>query len=343
MKKLSFKYIFITVIMYVLVFQNLLQTFVKPFQYFDEILALLILPVWVLTSKRQKKIEGKDFSIIVCLLAISLIGLFANYSFKYQPLNVAFSDLLLFNKFYMVYYLSKIIWNKDFIEENSDRMLKNVKFLVRILLILTVLNYLFNLWPAEIRFGIKANKLFYSHQTILVGTCVFLFSMLNLVKKNNKIKFEQISLMLILLSTLRFKGFGIMILVFFITLYVEKTKKKITLSKYAIALLAIIFVAWDQISYYYIDLEYSARNQLTIKSVEVAKDHFPIGSGFGTYGSFVSSENYSPLYYKYGLSSIQGLTPRNADFISDTFWPMILGQFGFIGLILYIIILFSSL
>jgi hypothetical protein len=76
-------------------------------------------------------------------------------------------------------------------------------------------------------------------------------------------------------------------------------------------------------------------------SFEVANDHFPLGSGFGTYGSNSSGIEYSPLYQKYGLNNIYGLTQSNPMFISDSFWPMILGQFGYFGLFIYLIIILN--
>jgi hypothetical protein len=86
-----------------------------------------------------------------------------------------------------------------------------------------------------------------------------------------------------------------------------------------------------------------ARNILTYKSFEIARDYFPIGAGLGRYGSYLSKLYYSPLYYKYGLSRIWGMSKANPFFITDTFWPMIIGESGFIGLALYILIFFLIL
>ena len=89
----------------------------------------------------------------------------------------------------------------------------------------------------------------------------------------------------------------------------------------------------------YIAMEYpfqQARNALYAKSVVIAKDYFPLGAGLGRYGSWMSRVYYSPLYEKYGLSEVYGLSQTMPNFINDTFWPMILGETGFIGFILYI-------
>lgn len=78
-----------------------------------------------------------------------------------------------------------------------------------------------------------------------------------------------------------------------------------------------------------------ARNALYITSGRIAVDYLPFGSGLGTFGGWISQLHYSPLYYKYGLSSIYGLSQKG-NFLCDTFWPYVLGQFGIIGLLSYL-------
>jgi hypothetical protein len=82
-----------------------------------------------------------------------------------------------------------------------------------------------------------------------------------------------------------------------------------------------------------------ARNALYIKSLDIANDHFPFGAGLGRYGSWMSRVHYSPLYDKYDLSEIYGLSREFPNFTNDTFWPMVLGETGYIGLVLYVTVL----
>jgi len=84
-----------------------------------------------------------------------------------------------------------------------------------------------------------------------------------------------------------------------------------------------------------------ARNALYVKSVDVALDYFPFGAGMGRYGSFLSKLYYSPVYEYYALSRIWGMSKENPLFITDTFWPMILGETGLLGLLLYLLILLT--
>ncbi len=76
-------------------------------------------------------------------------------------------------------------------------------------------------------------------------------------------------------------------------------------------------------------------------SVEVAHDYFPLGAGLGRYGSPMSRVDFSPLYAHYGLNRIWGLTPDYDAFITDTFWPQILGEVGVFGVVGYLVFLLA--
>ena len=69
-------------------------------------------------------------------------------------------------------------------------------------------------------------------------------------------------------------------------------------------------------------------------SLKILRDYFPLGSGMGTFASYGAAEYYSPLYYKYDLDGIWGLTPENPMFLADAFYPT-LAQYGIVGVILF--------
>jgi hypothetical protein len=75
-----------------------------------------------------------------------------------------------------------------------------------------------------------------------------------------------------------------------------------------------------------------ARVALYKASVAIAADNFPFGVGLGRFGSPVSRDPYSPVYAAYGLDAIDGLGPERPSFVTDAFWPRILGETGVIGL-----------
>lgn len=75
----------------------------------------------------------------------------------------------------------------------------------------------------------------------------------------------------------------------------------------------------------------SARVAMYDASVTVAAEEFPVGAGFGRFGSHTAYRHYSPLYYELGLNRVWGLGPRNGQFATDFQWPGILGETGVIG------------
>ncbi len=331
---------FFIIIMYLLVFQNLLQNYIGIFQYFDEFLAILLFPYMLgyLMKTKNWKVKKYDFIIIISLILIFCIGMYSNLKYKYQPISVAISDALLVYKFFLVYYLFNIINKKNVLHNYSNLIIKNLKIITIILSILTILNYAFNLFPYQYRYGIMANRLFYSHPTYLAAICIFILcAMIYFKGKINSI--YTYILAIIILTTLRMKAIGFLAIFVLIVLFVKKRNKRITFSKLAVLGLICAALVYNQIEYYFFTTTDSARSALLTTSIEIANDYAPFGTGFGTFASHFSAEVYSPIYEKYGIENIYGLQKNNTSFISDSFWPMILGQFGYLGLILYCICL----
>lgn len=67
----------------------------------------------------------------------------------------------------------------------------------------------------------------------------------------------------------------------------------------------------------------------------IANDDFPLGVGFGRFGSYPSRIYYSPVYDQYELSGVYGLSRSYPDFIDDTSWPSVMGEAGYLGLVAY--------
>ncbi|HET6744692.1 MAG TPA: hypothetical protein VFH90_02455 [Candidatus Limnocylindria bacterium] len=86
-----------------------------------------------------------------------------------------------------------------------------------------------------------------------------------------------------------------------------------------------------------------ARSALYGASFEIAQDYFPLGAGLGRYGSHMSRVEYSPVYETYDLNRVRGLQPGNPQFITDTFWPMILGEGGVLAVLAYATFLLAVL
>jgi len=73
---------------------------------------------------------------------------------------------------------------------------------------------------------------------------------------------------------------------------------------------------------------------LYVTGTEIANADFPLGAGFGRFGSYASIADYSPLYDEYGLSRVYGLSQEYPYYIEDTYWPHLAAETGWFGAVI---------
>lgn len=348
MKKFSKTCIFV-ILIYMFTFQNFLQSIIPGFSYFDELVSICIIPIIIFKIINIKKknngrkiyeyIKKFDIIMIICLIMMFLIGILGNVIYKYQTNLYVFMDIVLIFKFFGAYLLSQFIFN--FKEIDLEKISKHVKGIMIFILIGTIIDYIFKINLTDtIRWGFHSNKFIYETPTSLAAEMVFLLALYIMTSKKIDIKYIIIDL-IILISTARTKAIAFSIIAIILYLYQMKFDKKINIKLILILGGIGILLSINKLKYYFIDLaNESARYLLLETSLKIIKDYFPIGCGFGTFGSYVSGLNYSPLYQNYNIHNYLGLTKENPAFISDSFWAMIAGQFGMTGIIIWIILIY---
>lgn len=144
----------------------------------------------------------------------------------------------------------------------------------------------------------------------------------------------------------RSKFYGFLLLAIIITVFYSDVKRfKINARTFVLVvftLISLILVSWQKLVMYFglgesidsVPEGYLARVMLYITSIDVLQDYTPFGPGFASFASFASGEYYSPLYAKYGLDQIAGITKDDYSYIADTYFPC-LCQFGYVGLFLF--------
>jgi len=70
--------------------------------------------------------------------------------------------------------------------------------------------------------------------------------------------------------------------------------------------------------------------------VLLAVDHFPFGAGSGLFASHYSVIERSPLYERLGYDEVWGFNAENDSFLTDTFWPAVVGEGGVVALLAYL-------
>lgn len=326
-----------------LVLSTYLETDVSPwFAYVDEVavLGIAILAAIKAGLADCGKATRYETASLVLLLVFVAVGLIGNLINQIQGSVWAIGvDLLTCCKFFVAFIGGIILFDED------DRLLEmlqcEAKVLSVLLCALAVISIFVDIGMSgtEVRYGLRPFNFIFYHSSAVIWMMVAFTSVLLIDRKKNFV-FIVFSLVVICL-TLRSKG---ICWAAFVVLFALSLGKRNRLSAVQIAacLLAIVYFGFDQFMFYYSgDASERSRGAMLIASVQIAGDYFPIGTGFGTFGSAITATDgyYSPLYYEYGLSTVYGLQPFFTSFITDAFWSTVIAQFGVIGLALFIALL----
>lgn len=333
------QYTLFLLLFYTMIFNEPLADKFSFFQYEDEFFALLAIPIMVFRVCTERQVRNYS-GCAPWLAGFAIFTLLGSVYFHYQDfMRVALPDCLLCLKFWMGIYAAKELFRGFDLPRFARSIYFHIRLVTWTLLLLTIANMLFHIFPLyDDRYGIGSNSLFYELPVTLVSVCALLMVMLIALRGyTNSGFFHVLALVLLMISTLRSKGFALAAVFALMYGVISARKRKFSLKTLFVLVPVAVVASWSQIKFYFVDnADTSARAQLLRKSFVIAKDHFPVGAGFGTYGSYYSQEYYSPLYYRYGLNNLWGLSEEYGNFICDSFWPMILGQSGYFGLACYI-------
>ncbi len=339
----SKKYIVFLLFFYYFLLRDPIEQFIPVFKYVDEMVAASAIPIYFFRHIGVRKNKRDYYNLFILLFFC--IGILSSIVHKYQPLSVVAADAFLCLKFWLAIYVGKFFLKGFDIKKYATKIYFHVRLIVWIYTILLVLNVIAILrggaiFASPARYGWYSTQLFYEHPSDFVASCVLILMILTSIKKYISGSFLYFFWLLVLMCTsLRSKAFGAAAVFLILWYFVFVRKKKIKLGKVLVFLPIVIFIAWNQINFYFFNEQAGemARARFLSGAVEVATDHFPLGSGFATFASYLSGVYYSPLYRLYHMDQIYGLVKGSVTYASDTFWPMVLGQTGFIGLIAYVI------
>lgn len=330
-------------------------------KYVDEFFILLFFFVFLFKMLMRRSSFVKT-NIEIPILGFIGIGLLSSIASQ-VPLFIVSSQLFLFIKGFLLFF---ILANLPISKVQLKRYVKVFLSVAIFIFCLGLVDLIAPMWFRSItgnvmyvdwRSGIPSIKSLFIHPGAFgwfmsfVGLYAFAFFL-----TFGKLRYLIIGLLFSFGSflSMRRKAIGGLLVGLIAGLWRCSVAKKI---KYGLLFLliggSILVPAWPKIEFLYHGLEQSyvkvedpmlvARNALYITSLKIAEDYFPFGVGLGRYGSWMSRVHYSPIYKEYKLSTIFGLSSEKPNFINDTFWPMVLGETGVLGLFFYlwIIILFG--
>lgn len=338
-------FFFFNILFEIFLFQNCIVSIVPFFTYIDEICTalLMFLTLLALINKSRKssliKIEKK---IIVFIFIFMFIGILSSTIFRIQPQEEAvYKDALNIFKF-PVFYLCTLVLANGL---DKNRLLRNVanrsRIYIMIIFIFSIINIFFEIgMNIDVRYGFRSFKFLFTHSTYLVSSIVI---MLCIITADRKKKYDWIIIfqaMIVMILTFRNKAFVFILAYFFEKIairYLKKIKFKYIFGIGIFGVLITYRKIVEVASYGLI----AARPALYIVGFKLACDYFPLGSGFGTFASYLSGQYYSPVYSMYSINYVMGLTSDMFEYMADTFWPYVYGQFGFIGFAAFIGIIVS--
>lgn len=307
--------------------------------YIDEFLGIVATAYIVLIGV-MRGMSRKDAVIIAMTFICVILGLIGNFKERlitnWFPVAV---DVLCLLKVVMPYLVMKMVGQLDRDMNIIRYMLPFAKLLVIVSTLCGIINQFHYIRMSYgTRYGLRAYFFLFNNAARLgyIIACCMLVIILQEKSKIKEILYIGLCVFNMILTT---KGVVYIVLVCFaVFMLLWRGKEKLTPAQVVPLAIAGTVASTVQINSYIKDYN-SPRIRLIRYGAVTANDYFPFGSGFATYGSDMAARNYSVLYYRYRFHKLYGLSPTDGSFLNDCYLAMVIGQFGYIGLIAYIILL----
>lgn len=293
--------------------------------YVDEFMTLILI-LFTITKLGTRYVSRKPLREVVAFVLIALFYLAYSLIRKVNVPMAAIIDFQQQVRPYAVFYCTLILM-PQFSKAQRKWMLFSI--------LLSLVGYLF--WKRS-TIWVEENVVFGS-LSIGAGMTYYLFT-----KETAKNRYIATAIVLFGLLCGKFKYIGECV-AFVGVVFMLKNKIRIGSRKsiaFAVLLISVgLYFAWSRFDAYFItglDNEQLARPMMYKTAPKVFVDYIPFGPGLGTFGTSASAKTYySPLYYKYDLADIWGMSPSDRGaFNADSFYPS-LAQFGFFGLFFFLI------
>ena len=311
------------------------------FAYSDEILCIICI-LYTLYFSFKKGIKGIDLTMLILLIVCSVITLCGNLINKlitnWFPIIV---DLVCLAKIFTVFIVYKLVGERDTKKRAISYLVPVCKATIVLGTFFGIISQFVNLGMTtpNRRYGILPYSFIFENEGRYgyIVACAFLILLMAKLPKKQEQIYEALMIFNIILTT---KGVAYIIGVCYI-IFVIMWKNTLKLNARTLALLIIGGGAAStfQINTYLRDSE-SPRVTLIKYGFKTANTYFPFGSGFATYGSDMAAKNYSRLYIRYGFENRYGLSLINSTCLNDCYFGMVVGQFGYIGMVVFLVMLF---
>lgn len=318
---------------------------IEDMRYYDEILGVLALGFLLIAVITRNKIiysEPIIKGVIISYIILMLLGFLSNINYSVQNSWIdVMIDAFTLIKTATIFVVIIILLKNN--EKTTIRLFRNLqivsKILICILFIFLIIGLIFNTtiavydkWSPFPQF--KTFLFFTNYPSILSVLISSLISMLLVNYTQNRIFILMGCICIIFTQA----GLGLLTICVLGILLLLTNKTKIKWYHILLLFIGGSLAGYTEIREYLLN-DTAARSILFRYSIKTANDFFPLGAGFSTYGSAQAAKSYSRLYINYGFLNMWGMG-RGTDsfYLNDTYYPMIIGQFGYIGIAVYLLL-----
>lgn len=317
--------------------------------YLDEAVVLMSLAAFtstrILQRQRIRALPGQTWILLYLILG-AIGGIIREVPF----LLAAQSSFLILKGFIFAFALAQIDWSANDIR----KMVKPGAWVIVFALAMSLINLaipeqwldLFGRSPrVDYRLGLPSLMGPFDHPLVfgqfMALTAVAIIAYRANVKKSFISGALLIGTIFGSILSWRRKAIVAMIIAGVAALSITPGKKVSTTVRVIFIAPLVILLGWDSLmtvtdwtyEQYFANVEETARTLLYRDSFIIAAAAFPFGVGFGRFGSFLASQEYSPEYIALGYPHVYRMgAGAEGGFLSDTFWPAILGEAGYLGL-----------
>lgn len=311
--------------------------------YGDEVFTLFMM-IYILLIFLKNKLAKVDAIIIFFLIVLTFLGGISNL---YSKLTNNYFAILIDGfwqwKIFICFIGAKYIAKNDTKNSIIKSLIGVSKLFLLISAIIGIINCFIDLgMSSDVRYGIRSYSFVFGNEGRFgIIVAIALLIVLNgTYSEKIRRKYEILALISMILTT---KGTVYIIIITYFILnilfkYIEK-KKKLNLKTIIPICTVAVFTSGFQVKNYLFN-SISPRMLLIKYGIITANTYFPFGSGLATYGSEMAARYYSPLYVKYGWSNRYSMSIENGFALNDNYLATIIGEFGFFGLIIFLILLF---
>lgn len=344
------KYLFLYLIFQAPISNLIKNEFISNiFGYSDEAIGVILFIVVIFKAmKAEITLLRFERYMLIFMFIFELIGIVSGFVYKYQETAYMFVDAYTCAKFFIYYLCARLLTQGKLSKDYFLSINRICKIIAVIFFVLSLHEVLFDQWwpNDDYRYFANSVELFFGHPESLARACItFIFLLAYNYRYCKHNIYYIIMLTIVMIFTFRTKAIVAVFVLFLFYLYFVKFKFKSLVPVGVASVVGAGYLGYNSLYEYYIEIDESARRLLTLDSIEIAKQFFPIGSGFGSFASSMAAQYYSKLYIKLGYYSRNdlGMGEKMNAFLSDTFWPIIIAQTGWIGLVSFCLALLSMI